>query len=112
MNASNPDDEGREQLIATDAKIDSVAAATPSPAANVKALIVGMLLAVAGAWIAANLADRFRVIENVEHRVKDPGARLEHSGTKLEIGRATQNAAVAYALLGAILSLILGVAAG
>ena len=67
MNASNAEDEGREQLIATDAKIDSVPAATPSPAANGKALIVGIFVAVAGAWIAANLADRFRIIENVEH---------------------------------------------
>ncbi len=112
MNASNADDEGREQFIATDAKVDSVPAATPSPAANVKALIAGILLAVAGAWIAANLADRFRFIENVEHGVKYPGMRLAHHATKLEIGRATQNAAVAYALLGAVLSLILGVTAG
>jgi MFS family permease len=105
MNASNAEEEGREQLIATEAKIDSVPAATPSPAANGKALIVGIFVAVAGAWIAANLADRFRIIENVEH-----GAHFRE--TKLEIGRATQNSAVAYALLGAILSLILGVTAG
>jgi MFS family permease len=105
MNASNADDEGREQLIATDAKIDSVPAATPSPAANGKALIVGIFVAVAAAWIAANLADRFRMIENVEHGVK-------FRAWTLDIGRATQNAAVAYALLGAILSLILGVTAG
>lgn len=105
MNASNAEDEGREQLIATDAKIDSVPAATTSPAANGKALIVGICVAVAGAWIAANLADRFRIIENVEHGV-------HFRGTTLEIGRATQNAAVAYALLGASLSLILGVTAG
>ena len=110
MNASNAEDEGREQLIATDAKIDSVPAATPSPAANGKALIVGIFVAVAGAWIAANLADRFRIVENVEHETVDHGIRFR--GTKLEIGRATQNAAVAYALTGAILSLILGVTAG
>ena len=105
MNASNAEDERREQLIARDAKIDSVPAATPSLAANGKALIVGIFVAVAGAWIAANLADRFRVVENVEHGDK-------FRGTRLEIGHATQNAAVAYALLGAILSLILGVTAG
>jgi len=70
-----------------------------------KALIVGIFVAVAGAWIAANLADWFRIIENVEHGVK-------FRGTILEIGRAAQNSAVAYALLGAILSLILGVTAG
>ena len=109
MNASNAEDEGREQLIATDAKIDSVSAATPSPAANGKALIVGILLAVAGAWIAANLADRFRIIENVEQGLKLRGL---FGGTRLVIGNAAQNAAVAYALLGAILSLILGVTAG
>ena len=98
MNASNVEDEGKEQLIATDAKIDSVPAATPSPAANVKALIVGILLAVAGAWIAANLADRLRFIENVDSGVKLPGLRLAHHATRLNIGRASQNAAVAYAL--------------
>jgi hypothetical protein len=69
-----------------------------------KALIVGIFVAMAGAWFAANLADRLRIIGSVEHRVK-------FRGTKLEIGRATQIAAVAYALLGAILSLILGVTA-
>jgi hypothetical protein len=112
MNASNADDEGREQLIATDAKIDSIGAATSSPAANSKALIVGIFVAVAGAWIAANLADRFRFNENVEQRVKYPGLKYDFPATRLDIGRATQNAAVAYALLGAILSLILGVTAG
>ena len=112
MNASNVEDEGKEQLIATDAKVDSVPAATPSPAANVKALIVGILLAVAGAWIAANLADRLRFIENIDSGVKLPGLRLAHHATRLNIGRAGQNAAVAYALLGAVLSLIFGVTAG
>ena len=112
MNASNEEDEGRKQLIATDANIDSVPALTPGPAANVKALIAGILIAVAGAWIAANLADRFRFIENVQHSVKYPGLKHELPSTTLEVGRAAQNAAVAYALLGAILSLILGVTAG
>ena len=111
MNATNVEDEGKEQLIATDAKIDSVPAVTPSPAANVKVLIVGILLAVAGAWIAANLADRFRTIENVQRSVKYSGIKGDFPSAKLEIGRATQNAAVAYALLGAVLSLILGVTA-
>jgi MFS family permease len=112
MNATNVEDEGKERLIATDAKIDSVPAVTPSPAANVKVLIVGILLVVVGAWIAANLADRLRFIENVESGVKLPGRRLESHAKRLNIGLATQNAAVAYALVGAILSLILGVTAG
>ena len=68
-------------------------------------LIVGILLALAGAWIAADLADRFRVPELVEH-----GA--EYRGTRLEIGNATRNAAVAYALVGAVQSFILGLTAG
>jgi MFS family permease len=110
MNASDAEDERREQLIATDAKIDLVPAASPSPAANAKALIVGILVALAGAWIAANLADRFRLVENVEHETFDHG--IKYGGTKLEIGRVIQNAAVAYALVGAILALVLGVTAG
>jgi MFS family permease len=112
MNVSKADEEGREQLIATDPKIDSVPATTSSSAASVKALIVGILVAVAGAWIAADLADRFRTTENVQRSVKYSGLKHELSSTTLEIGRATQNAAVAYALVGAILSLILGVTAG
>jgi hypothetical protein len=111
MNASNADDEEREPHIATDAKVDSIPAAAPSPAANVKVLIVGVLLAVAGAWIAAKLADRFRTVENVANVVNYPGIKGTFPATKLDIGRATQNAVVAYALLGAILSLVLGVTA-
>ncbi len=112
MNASNADDEGTEQLIATDAKIDSVPAATPRPLVNVKVLMVGTLLAVAGAWIATNLADRFRVIENVERAAGYRGMTRAHPTTTLDIGRAAQNAAVAYGLLGAILSFVLGLTAG
>jgi hypothetical protein len=109
MNASNVQDDGREQLTATDAKIDSIPAASSRPAANGKALILGIFVAVAGAWNAAILADRFRFVENVEHGAK---VRYMFGETRLDIGRATQNAAVAYALLGASLSLILGVTAG
>jgi hypothetical protein len=112
MSASSADDDGSEQLIATNAKVDSVPAATPTAAANVKVLIVGIILAVAGAWVAASLADRFRIVENVADVVKYAGMRGQFPATKLDIGRATQNAAVAYVLLGAILSLILGVTAG
>jgi MFS family permease len=104
MNVSIDDEEGKERLVSTDAKLDSVPTTEPSRAAMGKVLIVGILLAVAGAWIAANLADRFRVIENVEHGQK-------YRGTRLEIGKAAQNAAVAYALVGAIQSFILGVTA-
>ncbi len=105
MNASNAEDEGREQLAATDAELDSAPAVGPSRAATLTTLIVGVFLAVAGAWISANLADRFRVIENVEHGTT-------RRGTRLVIGNVTQNSAVAYALVGATLSLILGVTAG
>ena len=112
MTASNADDDGREHRIATDAKVDSVPAATPNPAALAKPLIVGVLVAVPGAWIAANLADRVRVIENVEHSIEYQGIKQALPITTIEVGRATQNAAVAYGLVGAILSLILGVTGG
>jgi MFS family permease len=105
MNASKAEDEGREQLAATDAELDSAPAVGPSRAATRTTLIVSIILAVAGAWISANLADRFLVLENVEHGTK-------YRGTQLVIGNATQNSAVAYALVGATLSLILGVTAG
>jgi hypothetical protein len=81
-----------------------VTAAWPSSAALGRTLIVGILLVGAGAWISANLADRFRIIENVEHGTK-------YRGTQLVIGNATQNAVVAYAFLGSMQALILGVIA-
>jgi hypothetical protein len=71
--------------------------------------VVGVLIALAGAWIASTLADRFRITENVEFGAKRRGA---FEGTRLVIGNAAQNAAVAYALLGAILSLSLAITAG
>jgi hypothetical protein len=105
MNASKAEDEGREQLAATDTELVAAPAVEPSRTATLTTLIVGTILAVAGAWISANLADRFRALENVEHGTK-------YRGTQLVIGNATQNSAVAYALVGATLSLILGVTAG
>jgi hypothetical protein len=67
-----------------------------------RTLVVGVLIAVAGAWIASTLADRIRIIENVEQGAKRRG---EFRGTVLVIGNAARNAAVAYGLLGGILSL-------
>jgi MFS family permease len=104
--------DGREEPTQTPAAPNSVEAVRSSSAAIGRTLVVGVLIALAGAWIASTLADRFRFIENVQHSVKYPGMRGEFPSTKLDIGRATQNAAVAYGLLGAILSLILGVTAG
>jgi MFS family permease len=74
----------------------------------VRTLIIGVLMAVAGAWIASTLADRFRVLENVEQGVRRRG---EFRGTVLVIGNAARNAAVAYGLLGGILSLSLAATA-
>ena len=100
---------GREEPTQTPAAPNSVEAVGPSPAAIGRALVVGVLLALAGAWIASTLADRFRILENVEQGPKVRGA---FQGTRLVIGNAAQNAAVAYALLGAILSLSLAITAG
>jgi hypothetical protein len=97
--------DGREEPAQTPAAPNSVEAVRPISAAFGRTLVVGVLLAMAGAWIASALADRFRIIENVEHGT-------QFRGTRLEIGNAIQNAAVAYALLGAILSLNLAVTAG
>jgi hypothetical protein len=86
-----------------------VEAVRPSSAAILRTLVVGVLIAIAGAWIASTLADRFRILENVEFGEKVRGA---FEGTRLVIGNAAQNAAVAYGLLGAILSLGLAITAG
>ena len=99
----------RDQPTQTPATPNSVEAVRPSRAAIGRTLVVGVLIAVAGAWIASTLADRFRILENVEQGIKVRGASL---GARLVIGNAVQNAAVAYALLGAILSLSLAITAG
>jgi hypothetical protein len=104
MSGSETEVDGREEPTQAPAAPNSVETVRPSSAAIVKSLVVGVLIAIAGAWIASMFADRFRVIENVEH-----GTELR--GTRLEIGNAAQNAAVAYGLLGAILSLSLAITA-
>jgi hypothetical protein len=84
---------------------NSVETVRPSAIAIGRTLVVGVLIAVAGAWIASTLADHFRILENVETGEKFRAATLV-------IGNATRNAAIAYALLGAILSLGLAITAG
>ena len=44
---------------------------------SVTTLIVGIIIAVAGAWLSANLADRFRISENVEEGVKFRDTKLD-----------------------------------
>jgi hypothetical protein len=97
--------DGREKLTQTPAASNSVEAVRPSSATIARTLVVGVLIAMTGAWIASTLADRFRILENVEHGE-------DYRGTKLVIGSAAQNAAVAYGFLGAILSLSLAITAG
>jgi MFS family permease len=100
---------GREDPTQTPAAPNSVEAVWPSSAAVARTLVVGVLIAMAGAWIASTVADRFRILENVEQGRK---VRYEFRGTVLVIGNAARNAAVAYGLLGAILSLSLAITAG
>jgi MFS family permease len=109
MNGFEAEVDGRETLSQTPAAPNSVEDVRPSSAAMGRTLVVGVLLAVAGAWIASTLADRFRILENVEQGVKRRG---EFRGTVLVIGNAARNAAVAYGLLGGILSLSLAATAG
>jgi MFS family permease len=101
--------DGREEPTPTHGESNPVKVVWPSSAAIGRTLIVGVLIALAGAWIASTLADRFRIMENVEAGRK---VRGEFQGTRLVIGNAAQNAAVAYALIGAILSLSLAITAG
>jgi len=93
-----------DQLSPIPVSASSVEPVRPSSAAIGRAIVIGVLLAVAGAWIASTIADRFRIVENVES-----GPR--HRVTRLVIGNAVQNAAVAYGLLGGILALTLGITA-
>ena len=62
--------DGREEPTQTPAAPNSVEAVRPSSAAIGRTLVVGVLIAIAGAWIASTLADRFRILENVEHGMK------------------------------------------
>src|SRR5271166_4039443 len=105
MSSFETEVDGREEPTQTPAAPNSVEAVRPSSTAIGKTLALGVLIAIAGAWIASTLADRFRIIENVEHGTT-------HRGTALVIGNAAQNAAVAYAVLGAILSISLAITAG
>ncbi len=105
MTTSNAEDEPREQLAARVTELSAGPADRPSSAAVARTLVVGILIAVAGAWIAMQFADRLRVLELVEHGEK-------FRGTTFRIDLATRNAAVAYGLVGGILSLSLGVIAG
>ncbi len=99
----------REEPAQTLAAPDSSDTVAPSAAAVGRTLVVGVLLALAGAWIASTLADRFRILEVVEQGARVRGA---FEGRRLVVGNAAQNAAVAYALLGAMLSLSLAISAG
>ena len=101
--------DGREELSQTPAAANSVEAIGPSRAANGRTLVVGVFIAMAGAWIASTLADHYRILEKVEQGQRVRGL---YGGTRLVIGNAVQNAAVAYGLLGAILSLGLAITAG
>jgi hypothetical protein len=100
---------GPEEPTETSAAPNSVESVGSSSAMIGRTLMVVVIVAVLGAWIAATLADRLRIPENVEFGEKVRGA---YEGTRLVIGNAAQNAAVAYALLGAILSLSLAITAG
>jgi len=101
--------DGREKLTQTPAAPNSVETVRPDSAAIGRTLVVGVLIATVGAWIASTLADRFRVLEVVEQGARRRG---EFQGTILVIGNAARNAAVAYGLLGAIVSLSLAIAVG
>jgi hypothetical protein len=101
--------DGRENFTQPPPAPKSVEAVRMSPAAIGTTLVVGVFIAVAGAWIASTLADRFRILETVEEGARRKG---EFRGAVLVIGNAARNAAVAYGLLGAILSLSLAATAG
>jgi MFS family permease len=108
MNGFETEGDGREKLSQTPAAPNPVEDVRPSSAAIGRTLVVGVLLALTGAWIASALADRFRILETVEQGARRRG---EFRGTVLVIGNAARNAAVAYGLLGGILSLSLAATA-
>ena len=61
MSTYNAEDARGEQLAATGTELSAEHAARPSSAAIARTLIVGILIAVAGAWIGTHFADRLRV---------------------------------------------------
>ena len=109
MSGSETDVDGRDGPTQATAVTKTVEDARPGAAAIGRALVVGLLLALSGAWIASTLADRVRILENVE---EGPHIKGEFKGARLVIGNAAQNAAVAYGSLGAILALSLAITAG
>jgi hypothetical protein len=109
MSVVETEGDGREGRAQTPPATNSAEAVRPSSGAIGRTLVVGVVIALAGAVLASTLADRFRILENVEQGPKVRGA---FQGNRLVIGNAAQNAAVAYALLGAILSLGLAITAG
>ena len=70
MNGFETEVNGREEPTQTPAAPNSAEAVRPSSAAIGRTLVVGVLFALAGAWIASTLADRFRILENVEQGTK------------------------------------------
>jgi hypothetical protein len=104
MTISDAENEPSEPVATAVTELSAGLADRPSSAAIARTLVFGILIAVAVAWIAMQFADRFRVPELVEHGTV-------YRGTSLRIDLATRNAAVAYGLVGGILSLSLGLLA-
>jgi MFS family permease len=109
MSGFETEADGREKPAQTSAAPNSVDACPQGSAGIGRTLVVGVLISIAGAWIASTLADRFRILENVEQGEKRRG---EFQGTILVIGNAARNAAVAYGLLGGMVALSLAITAG
>jgi hypothetical protein len=89
--------------------LDGLGGATPSPAASsvagIKTLVAALVVALAAGVVAWSLGAKFRVAEIVDEDEF-------YGGAEVSVVLATQNGVVSYAILGAILSIGLGVTAG
>jgi len=111
MNVSESDDGAKEQLEPVDGHGDAMPSSEASSVAGNKTLVAVLVVAVAAGVVAWSLGDKFRVAETVL-RDRRRGEGVFSGFAELSVAHAIRNGIIGYAILGAILSLGLGVTAG
>jgi hypothetical protein len=105
MKASETDDGANEPLRTMVARDDARPAPEASPLAGIKAIAAILAIALAAGVASWGASNRFRVAEVVD---EDDF----YGGAEISVPLATRNGMVAYATIGAVLALGLGVTAG
>jgi hypothetical protein len=111
MNVSETDDGAKEQLEPVDGHGDAMPSSEASSVAGIKTLVAALVVALAASAVAWSLGDKFRVAETVL-RDRRRGEGVFSGFAELSVVHAIRNGIIGYAILGAILSLGLGVTAG